>query len=226
MRIGNLIAPLVYALPQGTALPIVTGPLRGRKWIVSSQTANFWYGTFEREKARKFQSRIEPGSIVYDVGANVGYYTLLAAPRAATVLSFEPVPSIADLLQRHLDLNHITNCVLIRKAVSKSAGEVRFSPTNARNNGSGHFSSDGPLCVQTISLDEFCRDNPPPSVIKMDIEGAETMALQGAMNTLSTHHPVIFLATHGDCAPDCLALLRSLNYKVEMLAEDEILATK
>jgi hypothetical protein len=59
----------------------------------------------------------------------------------------------------------------------------------------------------------------------MDIEGAEFLALQGARGTLSAHHPVIFLATHGETQPDCLSLLRSLDYKIEMLADDEILAT-
>jgi FkbM family methyltransferase len=225
MRVGNLIAPFVYALPRNTALPIVSGPLRGSKWVVSSQTANFWYGTFEKEKVRRYVSFLEPESVVYDVGANVGYYTLISAARAAHVYAFEPVPMIADLLERHLALNHVRNCIVSREAVGAGPGETRFTPVNGRNNGSGHFSTDGPLTVKITSLDEFSRNHPPPNLIKMDIEGAEVMALQGASRTISASRPTIFLATHGNAGPECLAILRSHGYKIEMLADDEILAT-
>ena len=65
-------------VPPGTVVPILTGRLRGRKWIVGSGDHSCWIGSYELEKQRAFAQVVHPGETVFDLGANVGFYTLLA----------------------------------------------------------------------------------------------------------------------------------------------------
>lgn len=83
----------------------------------------------------------------------------------------------------------------------------------------GHFSEQGAIEVETISLDEFIKQgNPLPDLIKMDIEGAEFDVLSGAKEILKTKKPVIFLATHSDeVKKNCLELLKGMNYQIEII---------
>ena len=83
-------------------MPILRGPLAGKKWLLASRI-NFFLGTYEPEQTQAFQEIVRPGSVVYDVGAHYGYYTLLAsvlAGPAGRVLAFEPsaceCPATAD----------------------------------------------------------------------------------------------------------------------------------
>ncbi len=64
------------------------GPLRGKKWIVGSSTHGCWIGSYEHKKQRTFWLSLRPNDVVYDIGANVGFYTLLAATVAEQVLRF------------------------------------------------------------------------------------------------------------------------------------------
>jgi FkbM family methyltransferase len=162
---------------------------------------------------------------VYDVGANAGYYSLLSASRAARVFAFEPVPAIADFLERHLRMNGAANCRVVRQAMGDAPGEAKFALTQGKNSGMGHLSDDGSISVRITTLDDFCGDHPPPPLIKMDIEGAETLALKGAKRVWLENRPVIFLATHGNSRQKYISLLQSNNYKIAMLANDEVLAT-
>ena len=82
-------------LPPRLVVPILTGRLRGRKWIVGSGVHSCWIGSYELEKQLAF-ARVTPfGGTVLDLGANVGFYTVLAAELvgpSGRVHAFEPVP--------------------------------------------------------------------------------------------------------------------------------------
>ena len=158
--------------------------------------------------------------VVYDVGANAGFYTLLSSVltgNSGKVFAFEPVPQNIFYIKKHLELNKISNTVVVEKAVSNKISKLRFDLSS--NPSMGHFSANGEIEVETISLDEFIKQgNPLPDLIKMDIEGAEFDALNGAEEILKTKKPIIFLATHSDgVKKNCLELLKEMNYKIEII---------
>ena len=66
-------------IPDDLVVPVLQGPLRGKKWIVGSSSHGCWLGGYEYEKQRRFAQAINPGGVVYDIGAHVGFYMLLAS---------------------------------------------------------------------------------------------------------------------------------------------------
>lgn len=88
-------------------LPILSGPLRGARWIVGSGRRAFWLGTFERHFQKTIADSIGVNSVFYDIGANLGFYSLLAARCGSRVLAFEPLPDNVARLRRHARLNDL-----------------------------------------------------------------------------------------------------------------------
>jgi FkbM family methyltransferase len=197
--------------------------MRGKRWIVGSSLHRCWFGTYEPSKQELFSSTIKPGDVVYDLGANVGYYSLLASVlvgRDGHVFSFEPVPRNLGFLRRHLELNSVNNCTVLDVAVTRSNGTAAFE--FGANCHSGHLaqSSTDVTVVRTVTLDSLVASGEikPPNLIKCDIEGAEFDALTGATQTLSQYHPSIFLALHGqEVGEKCRALLASLGYRLNLI---------
>jgi FkbM family methyltransferase len=160
---------------------------------------------------------VRPGDVVYDLGANVGYYSLAAARRVGPhgrVIAFEPLPDVADVLERHLAVNGIRNVTVERCAVSDEDGEAWFDP--GVGSAYGRLSETGRIRVPTVSLDRFCavRGLPLPNVVKIDVEGAELQALRGAVGILRRARPRVMLSLHtAEMQRECPALLASLGYE-------------
>lgn len=145
---------------------------------------------------------INPESIVMDIGANTGYYTLIAANKATKgmVYSFEPVSFHYSQLTENINLNKLCNVTTQNKAISNQKGQNTIYLSSTENSGmSGlkpaeNFSGKTEL-VNTISLDEFVSLNNIGQIdlIKIDIEGAELNALQGMENCIKRFLPVFFI---------------------------------
>lgn len=206
-------------IPRDARLPILQGPLRGRRWIAGSSTHGCWLGSYERAQQRILAQRIKPGDVVFDVGAHVGFHTLLASVLVGDtgrVMAFEPVPANLRYLREHLRLNAVGNVEVIEAAVSDRAGCLRLAPGPASS--MWHREADGALEVEAVCLDELVRSGrlPPPRVLKMDIEGGEIMALRGAADVLRRCRPVLLLSTHGAIAHrECCELLLATGYRLE-----------
>jgi FkbM family methyltransferase len=210
-----LRAPLSF-IPKTAVFPVLQGPLAGKRWIVGSATHGAWLGTYEYAKQRLFARSVQPGMVVFDLGANVGFYTLIAAVRTGErgrVYAFEPVPRNLAFLRRHLDHNRTHNVEIVEAAVSDVSGVAAFEEFESP--AMGRIDPSGRLQIRTVTLDEmvFDRHVPLPDVIKIDIEGGERRALEGARRILERRHPLVFLATHGgQVHADCCALLTGLGY--------------
>ena len=195
----------------------MAGPLRGRWWLPASRgkVLRILNGTYERAQSRVFQQWIRPGDTVLDIGAHVGYYTLLASvlvTDAGSVYAFEPHPRNFRFLAEHVRLNARTNVHAEQCAVSVGEGVAQFA--FGTGSGTGRLAQRGTIQVRTVGLAEFCsRLGIVPSAVKLDVEGAEGAVLEGARTMLSAARPVIFLSTHGaDVRAHCLELLRQLSY--------------
>jgi FkbM family methyltransferase len=210
-------------LPRGMTVPILQGPLRGKKWILGSQRHAFWLGGYETRMQTRMARELKKGGTFYDIGANVGFYTLLGSfcVAPASVFAFEPLPVNVEFLKRHLSINHVQNVQVLQLAISDQTGTARFrsEPTGAM----GQLDSCGDVDVNMSTIDNLLalREIPPPDCIKMDIEGAECKALIGARECFQLHKPVLFLATHGkDIHDRCCDLLESWKYKVEIITKE------
>ena len=223
--LGKLARFPLRLIPPTTVIPILQGKLKGKRWIKGSSNDGCWLGSYERKKSALFGKTVKPGTVIFDIGANVGYYTLLASVLTGShgkVFSFEPVPRNLIFLRDHLDINHITNVTVFDEAISDRSGVMSFD--EGSYNSLGHFSERGGLKVKTINLDEliFKQKVPAPDYIKIDVEGAENLVLSGAKKMLRDNHPTIFLATHAaDIHQECCFLLHSFGYKVQILEVKE-----
>jgi FkbM family methyltransferase len=232
--IGRLLRLPLRLIPRTMVLPILQGALRGKKWTAGSGSHGCWLGSYEYDKQRALQRELKVGQVVYDIGANVGFYSLLASVlvgEAGHVYSFEPSPDNLRELRRHLELNHIENCTVVAAAVSSTNGEGAFDPSCDRC--TGHLAATGAFQVRTLALDEVIQNDGmrPPELMKIDIEGAEYECLKGATKIIQKFNPVIFLATHGsEVHSACLELLAEWGYRFQSLdghptdATDELIA--
>jgi FkbM family methyltransferase len=232
--IGRCLRAPLRLIPRTAVVPIVQGPLRGKKWIVGSATHGCWLGSFEHRKQQLFVRAIKPGDVVYDIGANAGFYSLLAGVRVGErghVYSFEPLQDNVRNLRKHLEMNRVTNCTVIEVAASSVDGEALFDPSSDRS--MAHLSASGSIRVRTTALDTLVsrKEIRPPDFMKIDIEGAEYDCLRGCADTIRTFRPIVFLATHGQDIHDaCLRQLIEWEYEVGSLdtrpveSTDELIA--
>jgi len=138
---------------------------------------------------------LQPGAVIVDIGANIGYYTLLAASHIGNtgkVIAFEPSVENCALLRRSLQANHFENVVLHNVAVADTASVVGFRMHDSNGYIIPEHASTHAIQVPTVTLDHVLQDEPRIDLIKMDIEGAEGRALQGMHRVMQRCQPIIF----------------------------------
>lgn len=185
---------------------ILFGPSRGLKYkvnLISGRQAI--YGNYEKHTQKALVSLVKKDMIVYDIGANVGLFTLLLSKlvgKFGHVYSFEPVPLIADQIRINTKLNNLDNVTVITKAVSDSAGLTWFD--QARSYSEGHIvdnkyvNKSNLIQVSCVSLDHFVfsEKNPPPEIMKIDVEGGESRVLNGSYRLIEKYRPIIVCELH------------------------------
>lgn len=158
---------------------------------------NVWHRPelFEKNERRLFCSAVGPGSVVLDVGANIGIYSMLAAKRGARVFAIEADPENVTVLRHHLAINNLLDRVtIVHMAVTDHRGLVNLyrDPTNCGH--SNLFSGVSKVCVDGDTIDSLRL--PPVDVCKMDIEGAEVQALEGMTTTIRRSPKMRLLIEH------------------------------
>ena len=160
----------------------------------------FYYcGTYlmEEEIIRCWQLMAAASNTIFDVGANVGIYSLaaLAVQPQAHLHAFEPTPEIADQLRSTATLNALDRLYVHQAAVSSRTGSAtlrRFRGEFGTNGGMNFIAEtpcyDGDESVQTVTLDQFCKDNSISKIdlMKIDIQGHEYSAFRGAEHLIRT----------------------------------------
>ncbi len=199
------------AAPAGlTEIEIAGGDLRGWRMALDLRAEkDYWLGTYEPALQAAIRRWVQPGWTVYDVGANVGYVSLLlarAVEQAGRVFAFEALPANQERWRRNAALNALgARCRLVPAAVTGTSGTTRFliGPSDDTGKAAGsagrHLAYAESLEVPALSLDDFvyAQGNPPPNLVKMDIEGGEVLALPGMTRLLREAAPRLFLELHG-----------------------------
>jgi FkbM family methyltransferase len=193
----------------------------------------FRAGVYEDGTTRLLEEILSEGMTVIDCGAHIGYYTLLAARRvgeSGRVFAFEPHPESFGALQKNIALNGYRNVVTLQEAVADQAG-LRTLYASKRRTGTDSLyapaSRSGGLAVQVTTLDEFLEGEGWPQIhlIKLDIEGAENAALDGAQKFLQRQDSVNIvvefspenLKTAGVEPDKFLARLERLGFRVRVI---------
>lgn len=215
---GRIIRWPLRLVPPGFTLPILQGSLRGKLWVVGSFNHGCWLGSYEYTQRRLFEQSVRPGDTVYDVGAHVGFYTLLASVLVGPtgrVVALEPLRSNLFYLRRHLDLNGVRNALVVEGAAIDRAGEVRMLESSDRSQ--SRVDAKGTVAVRAFTLDQLVFQDglPAPTVMKVDVEGAEYVVLRGSIKILTEKRPLLFLSTHSPQIQDeCCRLLVRLGYSL------------
>jgi FkbM family methyltransferase len=190
--------PEVFALPKPLEGHRMRLHWKSRKGIV--------FGTWEPEVVEVIERVVCPGQLAVDVGGHVGYFTLLLAKQVGPlgqVVAFEPNPEIFETLKENVALNGYGNVTLEKKAVADRPGEVELMLSSGSPfEGIDSIISDpGPgrrIRVPTVTLDDyFAHISRPVGFVKIDIEGAETLALSGMSRILNHDRPPVVVELHG-----------------------------
>lgn len=226
---GRLLDPLARALRQGTVV-IPAGVAQGMRIDANGENASYALGTIEPLVQQVFADHIGPGAVVYDIGANIGFFTLAAASLAGPggrVYAFEPAPATADRLAANIGLNDLPQVEVLRVGVGRAAAraalvETDISQTVSLNVAEPAGGSAGTALaagdVEVVALDDLVREGriAPPSFVKMDIEGAEVDALDGMRALIAEHRPVVLCEVHGTHAA-VAAFFDAHGYRVRVV---------
>ena len=157
-------------------------------------------GIHEKTTTKLVMNEIKNGDIVLDIGAHIGYYTLIFAKlvgKDGKVYAFEPEPNNFALLKKNIAINGYENVVLINKAVSNKTGKTNLFLAEEHSGDHRIYESDvikgrKSLEIETIKLDDYFQDfEKNIDFIKMDIQGAEPLALEGINNSLKKCNKLI-----------------------------------
>ena len=220
--LGRVLRLPLRLVPKRAVVTVRSGLNKGLRWVVGTSIHGCWLGHYEIEKQDWVHRLVKPGMNVLDVGANAGFYTLAFSRlvgSAGHVWAFEPFAQNASNILRHLELNETKNVTLIQSAVASESGLSGFHIGS--NNAMGAISESGAdYLVPTVTLDALVESGnfPIPDVIKMDVEGAESRVLDGAMKLLASRKTSFLIALHGHQQMQlCLTRLQQSGYRVFQL---------
>jgi FkbM family methyltransferase len=209
-----------YQIGEALGNRVLVGRTLGGSPIVLSMRdhqhrAMYFYGEYEPEITAVFRDLVTPGSTVFDVGANAGYFSLLSRELGATVHAFEPNPKVRALLSQSVELG-TGDIEVVACACSDREGTMPFYLSDSGNTGMSGLTvpmRDTCIDVDVITLDGYARRaQAHPQVVKIDVEGAEVGVLRGMRETLRTDRPTLIIELHGT-EGEVASLLEAAGYE-------------
>jgi FkbM family methyltransferase len=195
-------------------------------------------GAYETHVSAQVLRLLEPGSVFVDVGASIGYFTILAARavgREGKVVACEPGPQNHTVLLLNTVVNKVDNVLIVPCAISDASSVVTYRRLGGGNGAIADFdgapeSIETADLVQARRLDDILEAEPRVDVIKIDVEGAEGRVIAGATQTLRRHGPALVFefsppglqAVSGVTGGDFLSGLAALGYQFRVLGSDDL----
>jgi FkbM family methyltransferase len=205
------------------------------------QRSLYFLGVYEIHETRWLLSEVKPDWTVLDVGANFGYYSLLIAKASegtATIHAFEPASTVFATLKANAEANGYANFHPHAMALSNQDAELELVMPPAGNEGIGHLRGreDGPVQgrvekIKAMRMDTFARQEGLKRLdfIKIDVEGAESLVLEGARETIARFKPRLLveinpgaLAGFGVSADWLIEQIRSQGYDLFRLERAQL----
>ena len=219
---------------EGSVVRIKQGLGANLLWKRHHRYVNgYWIGHYELPIQDALKRLIKPGDTFFDVGANAGFFTLIASRLIGTAgrcIAFDPSPENTRSIAEQIELNSLTNCTVVGEAIADCEGTAEFyfeSPGSPV----GHLGQSGNgeqrMEVTTTTLDHAALRFGAPNFIKMDIEGAEGLALQGAAGMLNEIRPIWLIELHSDeCERAVREQMSAAEYEFFDLQGERVAANK
>jgi FkbM family methyltransferase len=226
------LSTLRDALPVSRV--VAGGEAAGLRLAAWRSDPDFARGTYELPIQEAVASNLSPGDVFFDVGANIGFFSLIAAKHIkarGSVYAFEPVPRNAARIARSARLNGFGMIEVFTEAVGAKTGRAEL--LLARHIGGAMLAEagappdmSGRIKVDVVALDDAIakRGLRPPTLVKIDVEGAEIDVLRGMTETLRLHRPKIIYevddATRDGLerkAADIAAFIKTAGYTLKPL---------
>ena len=190
-------------------------------------------GAWDKHVLDQLLNNVRQGDVVYDIGANTGNYALEVAAALGdqvTVYAFEPQPSLADAIRISAELNGFRSVEVNEIALCDRVGDATIFVPSHGIHASLVPREDGATAIhcraETIDNLVSTRRLRPPTVIKVDVEGAEMAVLQGGRDTIARHRPVILFEADENCRrfgyspSDLCAFVQDLaDYEIRFIDE-------
>jgi FkbM family methyltransferase len=164
---------------------------------------------YEADALKVWLKLVRPGDTVWDIGANMGVYTVLTAQAVGPtgqVTAWEPAPSTFELLKDHVRANgFIDRCTLRNKALAEAPGTLPFLTDSFSMNRIVQPGTASTVLVEVETIDSMLATAPPPVCLKIDVEGAELLVLRGAKKLLGDNsriRPVLLVGVHPQYIPE------------------------
>jgi FkbM family methyltransferase len=205
---------------QGKALPVRAGEAAGLLLRGERRSVAWLTGKVEPEVQAALVRLLQPGSTFFDVGAGIGFFSLLAARSvgpAGRVVSFEPGPEHAASVRANVELNDLANVTVVESALSDRIGPAYLADPREATAALASGPGGGAVTVGATTLDAFLAARPEfgPDVVKIDAEGHETRILDGMAETLARHRPHVVVELHGDLR--VVRVLEDVGYACTLL---------
>ena len=192
-------------------------------------------GVHEEAVTEFVKRTVKKGDTVLDIGANIGYYTLIFARlvgEGGKVIAFEPSPENFAILKKNVEANGFKNVTLVQKAVSDRTGKIKLylSDDAGEHTISGHGSGREAIEIDSVRIDDYFRDSKESiNFIKLDIEGAEFQALKGmqkllggnaALGLITEYYP-FFLRKEGIEPGEFIGYLKNAGFELSHIDMDK-----
>jgi FkbM family methyltransferase len=182
-------------------------------------------GIYETPASKILQKELKDARLFIDVGAHVGYYTLLASKMAKEIISIEPNPFNYKLLKFNLRINKINNVYALNIAASNYNGESGiFIPKSKGKIATDESRLDNNIIrikIKVVKLDDLLlKIGKTPDVIKIDVEGSEIQVLEGLQETLRKGVKCLMIEVHSEeNKAEAISFIKSLGYKITQVSK-------